>query len=119
MAVLSAEKVFFGQVTHAGEQVSEVRTASDPQWELSVRVGPNEVDALFVGGRTPRLTLIANAGDVLPGDPIYLAAPGMPYGLLVGYVANVEEDTHHSFKEASVTLPHAHVQVVEVLILTR
>lgn len=109
--------VFFGQVVEARERMSVVRTVADPGWEMPVRIGETEADALLTGGREPRLTLIAKDAKIASGEAVYTAGRDVPYGLTVGTVANIRVDPTAAFYEADLVLPYRFSDLRDVSIL--
>ncbi len=110
---------FFGSVEEVAESWSSVRTVLDAGWELPVKVGSDSVDALLVGGREPKLTLIVKSGEVSEGDPVYLASREFPYGLKVGEVKGLRGELGSAFREAEVGILFRLYELTEVWILHR
>ena len=107
---------FLGITEKVGKNWSSVRTRFDTGWQLPVKVGGDAVDALLIGGREPRLTLIVKSGKVGDGDSIYTASKEVPYGLKIGEVKGVLGNSGSAFQEAGVILPYD-ANLSEVLIL--
>jgi len=97
---------FFGVITEVASSYSVARTIFDTGWQLPVKIGEDSVDALFVGGREPRLTLIVKSGAVADGDSVYLASRDFPYGLKIGEVKNVHGELGSAFREADIFLSY-------------
>ncbi len=95
------EKVLVGRVISVSEHTSVVATIFDPSWEMAVRIGEKQVDALFKGGNAPRATLIPREGDVKVGDLVVTASKDFPYGLEVGTVKDLTDMAGTPFREAS------------------
>lgn len=110
-------RFLFGQVIEVSARQSIVRTVFDPEWKLPVKVGERGHDALFSGGRVPRLELIPKEQDVAVGDTISSAGRDIPYGLMLGTVESLRESSDRAFKEAEVRLPFSLLEVREVNIL--
>lgn len=115
--VVVGEQFLFGQVIEVSERQSIVRTVFDPDWKLPVRVGEKGRDALFSGGRVPRLELIPKEQEVAAGDVVFSAGRDIPYGLMLGTVSGLKESSDSAFKEAEVELPFSLPAVREVNIL--
>ncbi|MEK7554614.1 MAG: rod shape-determining protein MreC [Patescibacteria group bacterium] len=96
---------FLGVVEEVGERSSIVRTIFDTDWQIPVKIGDGAHDALMVGGRGPRLTLIVKTGNVLDGDDVYTASKEFPYGLRIGEVKEVKGEPGSTFEEADIKLP--------------
>lgn len=110
------EGLLFGQVVETGEGYSLVRTVADEGWEIPVRVGTEETDGLFVGGRAPRLTLVVKGKPLYEGDAVYTATRSFPYALTIGKVSAVRAGPAAAFQEADVVIPYGVGDFVEVLI---
>jgi len=95
-----------GRVTSVSSESAVIMTVFDPRLQFAVRVGRTSNDALFVGGTTPKLTLIAKNAVISRGDVVYAAAEGFPYGLAVGTVGDVVVAGPQLFREATVTIPY-------------
>lgn len=108
--------VFVGHVVQVFEEMSLVRTIADPEWGVPVRVGPEAIDALLVGGREPRLTLVGKDKKLLPDQVIYTASRDAPYGLTVGRVRAVYAAPSGALQEATVALPYEPTELTEVSI---
>ena len=106
-----------GRVDRAGGSSARVATLLDPAWRSAVRVGTTSVDALLVGGLTPRLTLIPKTAAVAAGDVIISVDETLPYGMLVGTVDEVRDSADGVLREATVALPYslAALRAVDVL----
>jgi len=104
--VVFGDYIFLGEVFDVTEQTSIVRTVFDPGWELPVKIGEDSVDALLIGGRTPRLTLIVSSAKLNPGDTIFTATPTFPYGLTIGEVDEISYTPGSGFQEAHIRLPY-------------
>lgn len=117
MPVLAAPGIFLGQITKVGKNWSEVRTIFDNSWELPVRVGPNATGALLKGGASLIAGFIDKIKIVNIGDAIYTAAKGIPYGLKVGEVKLVRENTGTAFKEADVLAPYSLGDLYQVFVV--
>jgi rod shape-determining protein MreC len=104
--VLASQTVLVGAVRNVSAHRSEVATLYDTSFALPVRVGKSEVDALLQGGISPRLTLIDKTKTIVSGDKIISASKDMPYGLTVGSVEDVREDSSGAFLETSIRVPY-------------
>lgn len=113
---VGGEGLLFGHVVEANKGYSLVRTVADEGWEIPVRVGAEETDGLFVGGRTPRLTLVVKGKPLVEGSAVYTASRSFPYGLTIGKVSAVRADPAAAFQEADVVIPYGVGDLAEVLI---
>jgi len=94
--------ILVGQVIKVFDSSSIVTTIFDPSWEMAVRIGDDEIDALLKGGNELTLTLIPKDEFVEEGDKIIAASQGFPYGLEIGLVQNIKDSGGDVFKEAIV-----------------
>ncbi|HEY4475785.1 MAG TPA: rod shape-determining protein MreC [Candidatus Paceibacterota bacterium] len=101
MAVTIQDYFLLGYVAEAKDRYSLVRTVFDSGWELPVKIGDDAVDALFVGGREPKLTLITEDKEIEAGQVVYSASKDFPYGLKIGEIKEVFDGQNFAFKEAS------------------
>lgn len=100
------ERVLIGKIDRAFEDTSVVQTIFDERWQSSVRIGSQGVEALLLGGTTPKLTLIAKAARVASGDAVYSSASGFPYGLAIGEIKEIRLGEDQLFQEAAVKFPY-------------
>lgn len=98
---------FVGVVREARASRASLQTLADPAWRSAVRVGSSSVDALLVGGLAPTLTLIPKGAPVAAGDAVVSADPQLPYGLVMGTVAEVRDAADGVLREAGLALPYA------------
>ncbi|MDP2696435.1 MAG: rod shape-determining protein MreC [bacterium] len=100
------EEFLLGKVTRVFENYSVVKTIFDSSWEISVRVGPQEVDALLEGGPMPRLTMVAKDGEFAVGQAVYSANRDFEYGSIIGYVKAITDNSAAVFREAELVMPY-------------
>ena len=105
MPALLGEGILIGRVSEVFGDYSIVQTVFDPSWQMSVRVGKLETDGLLEGGNEPKITLIEKSKPVEVGDVVYSASKDFPYGLKVGEVSRVEDDSAGVFKNAVLKIP--------------
>lgn len=98
--VVIGGNVLVGRVRSVFKSSSIVTTIFDPSWEVQVRIGESEVDALMQGGNELRLTLIPVDEYVEKGDLVVSAGRSLPYGLEVGFVGETVSMPDGVFKEA-------------------
>ncbi|KKU15160.1 hypothetical protein A3A20_01165 [Candidatus Wolfebacteria bacterium RIFCSPLOWO2_01_FULL_45_19] len=105
--VVTREKVLVGFVSRVSEKTSSVRTIFDQDFEISVRIGAEEIDAFLRGGNHPLLTMIGKDENIFEGAPVVLADSRFPYGLSIGLVGEVFDTPAESFKSASIEIPYS------------
>lgn len=106
-ATLGGE-VLVGWVSDAVKHRSTVKTVVSPDVQMPVRVGSRKVPGLFVGGPSPRITMISANDTIAVNDRIISASKELPYGLFIGTIASVAPgDQGGVFQEASVAFPYA------------
>lgn len=98
--VVFSGDILVGRVTKVFESSSIVTTIFDASWEMAVRIGGGETDALMQGGNELRLTLIPKDEFLEEGELVVSASQGFPYGLEVGTVKEIQETDDGVFKEA-------------------
>lgn len=111
--------IFLGQLIEVADHSSITRTIFDAHWELPVKIGTAAIDALLVGGREPRLTLILKEKELSIGEDVYSAGKDFPYGLKIGTIREIFENPGSAFKEASLDIPYDLSSLGEVSILIR
>ncbi len=109
--------ILLGQVINVFENYSVVQTIFDPNFQLPVRIGDQQIDSLFQGGNEPKLSLIEKTKPVKTGDIVYSASQEFIYGLKVGEVAEIRESSAGVFKEATLTMPFNINELREVNLL--
>lgn len=95
-----AGTVLVGRVKSVFESSSIVTTIFDPSWEMAVRIGNAEVDALLKGGNELKIYLIPHDTLIEEGDAVVSADKSFPYGLELGYVKQIGNTEGDVFKEA-------------------
>lgn len=88
-----------GRIKEVKARTSVVQTIFDPGFQIPVRIGKGEIDALYVGGMSPKLDLIDAKESIDCGELIVAAADNFAYGLGMGYAAQIKEGT---LKEATI-----------------
>ncbi|MEK7163031.1 MAG: rod shape-determining protein MreC, partial [Patescibacteria group bacterium] len=66
--VILGKDILVGQVIEVFENYSVVKTIFDPNWQLPVRIGKDEINGLFQGGGEPKINLIDKEKPVQAGD---------------------------------------------------
>lgn len=108
------ENVLVGKVAEIFENHSVVKTIFDPEWELSVRIGEKETNGLFQGGAEPKVVLIDKEKPLQVGDVVYSASDDFPYGLKIGEVKEIRENSSGVFKEAILEMPFNPAELREI-----
>lgn len=99
-AIVYGGNILVGRVKHVFDKSSIVTTIFDPSWEIQVRIGETEVDALMRGGNEVLLTLIQAEDHIEDGDLVIVSSRDLPYGLEVGFVGSVDNVPGEVFQEA-------------------
>jgi cell shape-determining protein MreC len=118
MPVLIGQSILFGQIVETFPHYSVARTVFDPGWEIPVKVGNDNRDALMAAGRAPRLTMIVKEHTIREGDVVYSAIKDFPYGLTIGLVGPIVSHAKDAFQEADLRLAYDLGSLSEVYILT-
>lgn len=109
-------RFILGKITQVFSDYSIVQTIFDVNWKMPVRIGKSGIDALLVGGLEPKLTMIAMDKQFSIEETIYSAGAGFPYGLEIGKIKDVTEESTGVFKEAALKLPYNFNELREVVI---
>ena len=115
--VVVLDALLIGEVSKVFSHTSEVITLFDSQFSLPVRIGEREVDALFKGGVSPSLSLIDKSKTIQHNDLIFSADRSFPYGLSIGYIGTIAEDSSGAFLTSSVFIPYNLNDVRDVVVL--
>jgi cell shape-determining protein MreC len=116
LAVYADKGILLGQVIKVYDKQSVVKTILTPDWEIPVKLGANKVDALYVGGHSPKLTLISKKKVVLGGETVMSASKDLPFGIELGQVGELRETTEGVFREADITIPYQMSDIETVLV---
>lgn len=117
MAATVGDNILLGQVKEVFEDYSVIQTIFDPDWQLSVRIGEAENNALLKGGNEPRVVLIEKEKQIQINDVVYSASQEFPYGLKIGEVAEIRQTAAGVFKEAVLKIPFNVGELREVQII--
>lgn len=117
MAATVGDNILLGQVKEVFEDYSVIQTIFDPDWQLSVRIGEAENNALLKGGNEPRVVLIEKEKQIQINDVVYSASQEFPYGLKIGEVAEIRQTAAGVFKEAVLKIPFNVGELREVKII--
>lgn len=119
LPVTVGETIFLGQLTQVSDTSSVARTIFDAGWELPVKAGTGGVDALLLGGREPRLTLIVKEKELVSGADVYTAGKDFPYGLKIGTIKEIFDNPGSTFREATLDIPYAVGELTQVSVLIK
>jgi len=100
--ITSGKNVLVGKVKEVLDSSSVVNTIFDPDWEIAVRIGEKQVDALFHGGNELKVGLIPSDADISVGQMVMTSGSGLPYGLEIGKIKEIKTFAGNPFKEAVV-----------------
>ncbi len=117
--VMFSKTILIGQISSIYDDSSEVITIFDPSYSLPVKIGKSGIDGLLTGGVSPQVGLIDKTKQVSVGDPIYSASKDLPYGLLIGSVKNVGEDSTGAFFKAQIDLSYALSDINNVYVVKK
>ncbi len=110
---------FIGEISEVYDDFSVVKTIFDPSWKMSVKIGSQLADSLFVGGRNPKLTLISKKNNIIEGDDVISASKFYSYGLTIGKVKNITNASGSGFLESEITFPYDLAIVAEVEVVSK
>lgn len=115
--VMFSKTVLVGQIVGVALDSSEVITVYDSRFSLPVKIGKSGIDGLLTGGVSPSVGLIDKTKQVNVGDDIYSASKDLPYGLIIGTVKSVREDSTGTFFNAQIDLPYVLSDVTDVYVI--
>lgn len=109
--VASGSAVFFqgmlvGQVQTVWRGTALVQTIFDNGFRMPVRIGAKGYDGLLQGSLYPVVGSIAKSSPVVPGDIVYAAGQGFPYGLPIGEVSATSTSADSLFEQASLNFTY-------------
>lgn len=119
MTVTVGDNLLLGQVVEVFENYSVIQTIFDPNWQLSVRIGKEEINGLFQGGNEQKVVLIEKEKAIQIGDIVYSASHEFPYGLKIGEISEIKETVAGVFKEAVLKIPFNINELREVNVITK
>lgn len=105
-AVLAAKNIVLGKVVGVGDDWSEVQTVFDATHDIPVRIGKSGTSGLLKGGAALTVTLIAKGKNIAVGDAVYAVSKELPYGLMVGTIAEIHENPGAAFFDATLAVPY-------------
>jgi rod shape-determining protein MreC len=109
--VASGSAVFFqgmliGRIQTVWRTTALVQTIFDNNFKMPVRVGVKSYDGLLQGSSYPVVESIAKSSIVNPGDIVYAAGSGFPYGLPIGEVKATSTSADSLFEQASLNFTY-------------
>ncbi len=110
--------ILIGTVSQIFPREATIQTVFDDNFKLPVRIGRTGTDALLVGGAAPMATLISKKAPVVLGDPVYAAAPGIPYGLPLGIIVSTSTSADGLFQEAPLNFVYD-MNAIETLLVAQ
>ncbi len=118
MPITVSDQILVGQVSQVFKNYSLVKTVFSSDWEIPVRIGEKKVPALLIGGPELKLTMIVNDKPIVDGQAVFAAKTDLPYGLKIGEVINVTNDSATGvFKEAGVKLDYDFNDLTDLSVL--
>jgi rod shape-determining protein MreC len=106
-----------GQVSAVFSDTAVVQTIFDNSLKMPVRVGASGADGLLQGGSYPTIGSIASNAPIAPGDIVYSAAPGIPYGMPIAQVVATSTSADSLFQQATLGFPYDVNNIETVLIM--
>ena len=88
-AVTVGGKTLIGRIKNVYQNISVVQTVFDSDFQIPIRIGEAEVDSLFVGGLTPKATLIEEPELIEADDFVVSSHREFPYGLVIGRIKEI------------------------------
>jgi len=90
-SAVTSGNILVGKVIETARRTSVIQTVFDSQFEIPVRIGEAEIDALYTGGMRPKLRIIDANDPPQYGEIVVSASPELPYGLGIGKILYVSE----------------------------
>lgn len=98
--------ILIGKIKEIYDNFAVVQTIFDPNFKLSVKIGKNLENGLFVGGPNPKITLITRDAKINKNDVIISADHNLPYGLIIGSIDKINEVPNTLFNEAEINFSY-------------
>ncbi|MBU4348033.1 hypothetical protein KJ671_00810 [Patescibacteria group bacterium] len=116
--VAVAPGILLGQIIEVRDNTSLIRTVFDKDFNASVRIGNNKINALLKGGVPPTLEMINKYEEIKNGDIVYNADIKFPYNFKLGEVQTIEDkNVADSFQKAILKIDYNPSLLEEVLII--
>ena len=116
-AAVLFQGMLIGQVRTVFPEEALVQTIFDNTLKMPVRIGATGADGLLQGGSDPMVGSIATTVTIAPGDMVYSAGPGVPYGLPVAEVSATSTSPDSLFQQATISFPYDVNNIETVLIM--
>lgn len=116
-AAVIFQGMLIGQVRTVFPEEALVQTIFDDTLKMPVRIGATGADGLLQGGSDPIVESIASTVTIAPGDIVYSAAPGIPYGLPIAQVVATSTSPDSLFEQATLNFPYDVNNIQTVLIV--
>ena len=110
--------IMIGNVLKTFPNYSLVQTIFDSTFKMPVRIGAAGADALLIGGSYPKVTSIEKKASLKPGDIVFTAVAGAPYGLPVAVVASTSTSPDSLFQEATLNFVYD-VNGIQALLIAK
>lgn len=93
------QNMLIGRIVEVRQNTSIAQTIFDSKFQIPVRIGELEIDALYIGSAIPSLNMIDSMNLPQYQDIVISAHPELPYGLGIGEIIEVSDGL---LKEASI-----------------
>lgn len=113
-------EIFLGVVQLVEKHYAVVKTIFSPGWQIPIRVGEPARSGLVKSGPEPILQMVLGEKEkqIKPGDVIFTAGRGLPYGMKIGEVdTELAQSTEGLFFEAKLRLPYDMADISEVWLI--
>ena len=110
--------ILIGSVLQVFSDSALVQTVFDSDFKMPVRIGKKGYDALLVGGAYPKATSIEKTAMLAPGDIVYAAASGTPYGMPIAIIESTSTSPDNLFEEAGLGFAYD-VNGIQTLFIAR
>lgn len=110
--------IVIGSVEKVFSDSALVRTVFDGGFKMPVRIGPAGYDALFTGGSYPKAASVEKKARIAPGNAVYAAARGFPYGLPVAEIDATSTSADNLFQEASLKFAYD-INTIQTVLIER
>ena len=120
MVVTVKEGLLIGKVVKVFSRHSLVETIFNPDWQLPIRIGEDEIESLLTGGSDLKVTLISKDKKLEDGARVFAASKDFPYGLTIGDLEILEPSSSAGvFHEAVVKVPYNLNELSNVQVLKK
>lgn len=116
-AVMFSKTSIIGKIVKVSKYNSEVITVFSHNFSVPVRIGKNEISGLFYGGVNPSVKLIDKTKKISIGDIVVSTTKDFPYGLVIGTISSVKNDSSGAFLQANINLPYTISDIRNVFVV--